>query len=76
MTPEAPSGRNAWLRSVVVGLVLTAAGASGVFRSLEALLGQAVRYSGSVSTRPAPTYSRSVRIRSGCRTVSASEARS
>lgn len=42
MKPAAPSGRTAWWRSVVVGLVLTAAGAPG-------LLGQAVRYSGSVS---------------------------
>jgi hypothetical protein len=49
MRPEAPSGRSARRRSVVVGLVLTAAGASGVFRGPEPLLGQSVRYSGSVS---------------------------
>lgn len=48
MKPAAPS-RAAWWRSVVVGLVLATAGASGALRSPEPLQGQAVRYSGSVS---------------------------
>lgn len=49
MKPAAPSGRTAWWRSVVVGLVLTAAGAPGMLLNPEPLLGQTVRYSGSVS---------------------------
>ncbi len=49
MRPEAPSGGAAWWRSVVAGLVLAAAGAPGLPWSPEPLLGQTVRYSGSVS---------------------------
>ncbi|MEX2473057.1 MAG: hypothetical protein WEA34_12795 [Gemmatimonadota bacterium] len=49
MNPGAPSGRTAWVRSVAVGLVLAAVVAPGALRSPEPLLGQAVRYSGSVS---------------------------
>ncbi|MDZ7779132.1 MAG: hypothetical protein U5R14_04225 [Gemmatimonadota bacterium] len=49
MKAGAPSGLTSRLRSVVVGLVLTTAGTPGSLWSPPPLLGQTVRYSGSIS---------------------------